>query len=215
MSSSDSDLNFSDFSDSDEDSYFYDNLHENLMFYLICQESDLYKIPRKFSGIKSRERPLDFINSWSDVMFYRQFRMDREDFNNLLSLMIAGYPGSHSDGWSNYCFAKEKADRSYGHIPLELKLYITMRMLSGASYLDMIWYGVDINYVTTIFKFCVSIILQVDKQIFMPESVEDWNDLAARWSQKSVTKFGFDLMPGTVLAGKLSTYTLNQHSICS
>ena len=78
MSASDSDLNFSDFSDSDDDSYFSENLHENIMFYLISQEPDLFKIPRKFSGIKNRQCPIDFINSWTDVMFYRQFCMDRE-----------------------------------------------------------------------------------------------------------------------------------------
>ena len=78
MSASDSDLNFSEFSDSDDDSYFSENLHENIMFYLICQEPDLFKIPRKFSGIKNRQCPIDFINSWTDVMFYRQFRMDHE-----------------------------------------------------------------------------------------------------------------------------------------
>ena len=41
MSSSDSDLNFSDFSDSDEDSYFYDNLHENLMPESVVDWNDL------------------------------------------------------------------------------------------------------------------------------------------------------------------------------
>lgn len=62
-------------------------------------------------------------------MFYRQFRTDCNDFNNLVSLMISGHPGPKVNGWSNYCNANEIADKGYGHISLELKLYITMRLL--------------------------------------------------------------------------------------
>jgi len=36
-------------------------------------------------------------------------------------------------------------------ISLELRLYITLRILSGASYLDMIWYGVEIRSVPALF----------------------------------------------------------------
>jgi hypothetical protein len=115
--------------------------------------------------------------------------------------MIAGYPGDSVDGWTNYCNAKAMGDKHSGFISLELKLYITLRLLSGPSYLDMVWYGVDMDYVSRIFEFCVSLILKVDKQIFMPTSEDEWNDLAAGWSNKSVAKYGLDVMPGTVLAG--------------
>jgi hypothetical protein len=44
------------------------------------------------------------------------------------------------------------ATRSSGSpVPLELRLYITLRILSGASYLDMIWYGVEVKSVPGIF----------------------------------------------------------------
>ena len=93
MSLSDSDLNFSEFSDFDEDSYFADNLHENLMFNLICQEPSLFKSTKKFCGVKEIKSPIIFIYLCTDIMFYRQFRTDREDFTDLLNLMILGYPG--------------------------------------------------------------------------------------------------------------------------
>ncbi len=101
MSESDSSLNFSDFSSSDDDSQFSDKLCDDLMFYLICQEPTLFKCERKFTGKKDRSIPLNFIHSWSDEMFHRQFRTDREDFQDLLNLMI-GYPGPFVDGWKRY-----------------------------------------------------------------------------------------------------------------
>ena len=201
MSDSDSVSNFTISSDSDDDLVFPVDLYENMLFYLICQEPSSFKMTRKSTGRIDRDSSINFINSWSDSMFYRQFRTDREDFNNLLDLMIAGYPGPFADGSSNLFYANSMADKNYGHIPLQIKLYITLRMLSGASYLDMIWYKVDVDSVTRIFKFCVSLINKVDKQINMPTTESDWMDLAAGWSRKSVQKFGFDLMPGTVLAG--------------
>ena len=93
MSESDSEFNFSISSDSDEDISSPENLYENLIFYLICQEPSLFKCTRKFTGKKDRTIPLDFIHSWTDEMFYRQFRTDREDFTDILNLMILGYPG--------------------------------------------------------------------------------------------------------------------------
>jgi hypothetical protein len=36
-------------------------------------------------------------------------------------------------------------------ITVELRLYITLRFLSGASYLNMIWYAVDVRSVPGIF----------------------------------------------------------------
>ena len=112
MSLSDSDLNLSEFSNSDDENSFSPELYDDLMFYLICQEPDLFKLERKFTGVKDRSIPLDFINSWTDEMFYRQFRMDREDLKDLLALMIAGYSDPSSDGWSNYCYAKDMENES-------------------------------------------------------------------------------------------------------
>lgn len=139
MSESDSSFNFADFSSDDDDITFPDDLYENLIFYLICQEPEFLMVERKSTGKRDRSCPLNFIHSWTDKMFHRQFRTDRQDFQELLDLMIAGYPGDSVDGWTNYCYDKAMADKNYGHIALELKLYITLRLLSGASYLDMVW----------------------------------------------------------------------------
>ena len=71
MSSSDSDLNFSVSCDSDSDSEYHEDLYENLIFHLICQEPSLFKMTRKSSGVKDRIFPLNFIHSWTNEMFYR------------------------------------------------------------------------------------------------------------------------------------------------
>ena len=50
MSASNSSLKFSDLSSSDEDISFPDNLYENIMFYLIFQEPDIFKMDVKTTG---------------------------------------------------------------------------------------------------------------------------------------------------------------------
>ena len=81
-------------------------------------------------------------------MFKRQFRLCREDFTDLLSKMINKYPGKSNNGLENLDYSYEMGRRSSGTcVPLEIKLYITLRILAGASYLDMICYGVAIESV--------------------------------------------------------------------
>ena len=74
MSDSDSVSNFTISSDSDDDFVFPVDLYENMLFYLICQEPSSFKMTRKSTGRIDRDSPISFINSWSDAMFYRQFR---------------------------------------------------------------------------------------------------------------------------------------------
>ena len=73
MSVSDSSLNLSFSSDSDDEFVFSEDLYENVLFYLICLEPSTFKLSRTFTGIKDRICSLNFINSWTDEMFYRQF----------------------------------------------------------------------------------------------------------------------------------------------
>ena len=75
---------------------------------------------------RNRQHTLDFINSWSDDMFKRQFRLCREDFTDLLSKMINKYPGKSNNGLENLDYSYEMGRRSSGTcVPLEIKLYIT------------------------------------------------------------------------------------------
>ena len=52
------------------------------------------------------------------------------------------YPGKSANGYENYRMAQIKGMNSTpgcGLITMELKVVITLRLLAGASYLDMIW----------------------------------------------------------------------------
>ena len=69
MSESDSSSNFSINSKYESECELLEDLYENLVFYLICLEPALVKSNKKVSGIKNRNIPLNFIYTWTDVMF--------------------------------------------------------------------------------------------------------------------------------------------------
>jgi len=74
------------------------------------------------------------------------------------------YPGISTCGITNYRTAILQGTRSTpksGPITMELKLAITLRILAGASYLDLIWYGVQVDSVHTIFLFTLKLLDQI------------------------------------------------------
>ena len=74
-------------------------------------------------------------------MFERQFRLDRTHFHRIVRELDLNFP-----------INAEMARRSSGsEISNDLRLYVAMRLLAGASYLDMIWYQVDVDHVHDIF----------------------------------------------------------------
>ena len=97
------------------------------------------KKTKKPNEHRDRQGPLDFILSWSDDMFYRQFRLVKDEFYDLLEKMKDGYPGSPlRTGRENLALAYQMGDLSSGtHVPLELKLMVTLRLLACANYLDI------------------------------------------------------------------------------
>ena len=83
------------------------------------------------------------IDLWSDALFKRQFRLNRECFMYLLIRIDERFPITEK--------SKHFAMLSSGSfISNKLRLYITLRILAGASYLDMVWYEVNINHVNEI-----------------------------------------------------------------
>jgi hypothetical protein len=97
---------------------------------------------------RDRSSVIQFIHSWTDDMFKRQFRLTREDFFLLERCIYDNMAKKGYDSKKHY----DLATRSSGSpITLELRLYVTLRICSGASYLDMIWYQVDIKSVPDIF----------------------------------------------------------------
>jgi hypothetical protein len=177
-----------------------------LMAFLFALEGPPGKSDKKVLKKTCEERaaPWRFIEGWSDTMFSRQFRMHRDLFFRLLRRMIYYFPGSHSEGEKNFQHSCCQGDNAHGHhILLQIKLCITLRILAGASYLDMIWYGVSIGYVETIFKDCLSLIHRAlpDDYIFDFNERTDFNRMAHEWSQIMIRRRSHDLMKGTILAG--------------
>jgi hypothetical protein len=54
-------------------------------------------------------------------------------------------------GYDMECHYKYAPCSSGSPITLELQLFITLRLLSGAMYLDMIWYGVSLSSIPSLF----------------------------------------------------------------
>ena len=70
---------------------------------------------------------------------------------------------------------EKKATASSGSsISPELRLMITLRILAGAKYLDMIWYRVNVDHVSEIVLDCVRAINSTLKNINIPASEEEW-----------------------------------------
>ena len=88
--------------------------------------------PRKKAG---REEALEFVDQWDDITFKRQTRLEREDFNALLKIISPELTKNNIKSRNASC-------GGLGVIP-KLMLLITLRILAGASYLDMIWYRIS------------------------------------------------------------------------
>jgi len=80
--------------------------------------SEVRKKPRVDNEKRNRKQVLEFIDTWDDAMFYRQFRMSRATFKYLLEKVEDKYPIAEK--------SIKMAELSSGsHIPNKLRLYIT------------------------------------------------------------------------------------------
>jgi len=106
---------------------------------------------RKRKGVKRKQQAkvqcdsasvIQFVHSWDDVTSKRQFWLTHEDFYQLEKAILDNKFRQGYDLERHYKYAS----RSSGSpIKLELRLFITLRLLGGASYLDIIWYGVSLH----------------------------------------------------------------------
>jgi len=169
---------------------------------------------RKKKIVRNRTEAWNFICSWDDTLFYRQFRVPREDFFPICEKLKSIYPGKNANGFLNYQLAQGRGRASTpksGPITMAIKLAVTLRLLAGASNLDMIWYGVQHGSVTGIFEFILSQldIVLPDNEIFnfnpsicTAEEFRTTTDkMASEWSAIMTRKRGYDLFKGTILAG--------------
>ena len=86
---------------------------------------------------RDRTHALEFIRSWDDDMFHRQTRLERADFIPLLQSIAPLIS-------KNEHMARVSSGSA---INPELLLVMTLRLLAGAQYLDMIWYQISIDHI--------------------------------------------------------------------
>ena len=88
--------------------------------------------------------------------------------------------------------SKRLAINSSGsYISNKLRLFITLRILAGASYLDMVWYEVNVDHVNELVIAMVRKIDDVLHNINIPNAPEDLRLMAEDWSNIQINKTGF------------------------
>jgi len=219
-------MNFdSDSDDNDNDSIFANNQQHpvvyinaicqavstvilNLLFYveLTLLSYEYLPLLRRRDGLKrkrignvcrDRSSVIQFIRSWDDTMFKRQFRMCREDFYGLEKIIMDHKATQGYDMGRHY---KQASCSSGSPITLELRLFITMRLLSGASYLDMIWYGVSVASIPSILWSTICEIDEALDNIRFPTDDIGIMQLVDNWASKRQDRHGFVTNLGTALA---------------
>ena len=102
---------------------------------------------RKGNIHRDRSSILRWAHQLDDVMFRRQFRLCREDFLFVVNKISVAL----------HVNRQQAINSSGSSIPVELMLMITLRILAGASYLDMIHYHVHVDSVNKIVNVIISI----------------------------------------------------------
>lgn len=138
-----------------------------------------------------------------DKMFRRQFRLVREDFFYVL-LKISG------DLQKN---EKQALNSSGSSITPELKLMITLRILAGASYLDMIHYRVHVDSVASIVWETVQAIHSKIDNIKLASTTEECLCIAKVWAAIQFIRWGEHLTVGTIYAGDGLAIEISQPSV--
>ena len=177
-----SDIDSDDEFDLEDKDFEEEELNKKLALFLACQvPSTDYEKKKRGPRMKSDRKASawEFVLSWNDDVFYKQFRMYKEEFVDLADKCKLKYPGRKS-GLENYELAVKRGNASTGgnHTTLEIKLAIFLRMCAGAQWLDMIWYGVSLKSVHAIFQFMLELVNEAlpDTEIFaFPSTTADWH----------------------------------------
>mmetsp|Transcript_17250 Transcript_17250/g.38846 ORF Transcript_17250/g.38846 Transcript_17250/m.38846 type:complete len:496 (+) Transcript_17250:167-1654(+) len=136
-------------------------------------------------------------------MFRKQFRVCREDFEYLVGLVSQDL----EPNW-------QKAINSSGSpITTRLQLMIMLRMLAGASYLDLVHYHVHANSVHTImWKACRAVDRRLDN-IKIAETEAEMVVIAKQWADLQFKRWGVHLTVGTLYAGDGLAVEIEQPSV--
>jgi hypothetical protein len=130
-------------------------------------------------------------------MFWQQFQMYHEDFEQLYTAFMQHLV--MKKGYDTVKHSKMASKSSGSPISLELQLYVTPRLLSGASYLDMVWYAVSQSSVHELFWKTVCIIDSAISNIQFPQDSTGVALIVDGWAKKEA-RHGLAAKMGTVLA---------------
>lgn len=156
-------------------------------------------------GNKHRDRCqiLQWAAELDDKMFTRQFRLCREDFFYVLAKI---QPDLKKD-------TTKACNSSGSSICPQLMLMITLRILAGASYLDMIHYRVNVDSVASIvWDTVLSIHKRVDN-IKLAANDAECLQLARGWAAIQLRRWGSHLTAGTLYAGDGLAIEIAQPSV--
>lgn len=109
---------------------------------------------RNLPATKTRPTWTAFCNRVSDSHFRRQFRMTRNTFTNLCSILCSAVGESTFCPESSILSTRNSAslEGRGGLIPGEVKAAISIRLLAGGSYLDLMpLYDISVSYIYVIF----------------------------------------------------------------
>lgn len=140
---------------------------------------------------RDRSAIMKWCSELDDKMFNRQFRLCRSDFFYVL-LKIQGKLS---------VVVQQAVNSSGSPISAQLMLMLTLRVLAGASYLDMIHYHVHIDSVSKIVWKTVQAINVCIDNIKLPSSTEECQSIAKVWADLQIKRWGSILTGGTLLAG--------------
>ena len=150
---------------------------------------------RRGNQRRDRDRVERTVDGWTESMFRRQFRMTRSSFAKLRDLIDQKFPPGD--------LSERMARLSSGsRVNTTIRLYVTLRVLAGASYLDMVWYEVSVDSVMLIVMDMCRKITQTLQNVAVPTALEDLEAIAREWEEALSRKVNRDGMMGkTLLAG--------------
>ena len=146
---------------------------------------------RKGNVKRDRRHILKWSYDIDDNMFRRQFRLHREDFYYVLLKIQSVLEKSE----------KQACNSSGSSVSPYLMLMITLRILAGASYLDMVHYHVHVDSVNKLVWSAVCAISKKVDNIKVARNEYECLKLTRDWSVIQKQRWGTYLAAGTIYAG--------------
>mgnify|MGYP001810441820 CR=1 FL=1 len=112
------------------------------------------RLCRSLPAEKTRPTWTGFCNRVSDSHFHRQFRMTRSAYTNFCSILCTaiGEDTFRPENWSQSARNSASHESRGGLIPGEVKVAIALRILAGASYLDLMpLFDVSVPHIYVVF----------------------------------------------------------------